>query len=323
MPTLVELDYFIANAARLARPDQDATLARLHRSTVPHVRYEEIYAFAFDHRTQFFEMARDAGATPDRLPKLKRLLVEAVAQTERALGLHGRTGVLIDDIYGQDALNEATGRGWWLGRPVELPGSNPLEFEHGRSIGTRLISWPQDHIVKCLVSFHPDDETLHRLEQEAQIRALYDATRTSGHDLLLEIIPPRNRPRADDTVLRALQRLYNLSIYPEWWKLEPLAAPQWRAIDALIEERDPYCRGVVLLGLAASIATLTEGFRAARDSTTCRGFAVGRTIFDEPAQAWLAGTMDDAALVKTVRANYETLIHAWRAARTTREVRAA
>jgi 5-dehydro-2-deoxygluconokinase len=79
-----------------------------------------------------------------------------VAQTEKERGLEGRIGVLIDDRYGQDALNAATGRGWWIGRPVELPGSMPLVFDHGRSIGTTLIEWPREHVAKCLVHYHPD-----------------------------------------------------------------------------------------------------------------------------------------------------------------------
>jgi 5-dehydro-2-deoxygluconokinase len=137
----------------------------------------------------------------------------------------------------------------------------------------------------------------------------------SGHELLLEIIPPRGLPRAPDTVYRALKRLYNLEIRPEWWKLEPMVPDEWRAIDALIAERDPYCRGVVLLGLAASPEALAAGFRDARASTTCRGFAVGRTIFHEPARAWLAGAIDDAKLRERVRATYEGLIDAWRGAR--------
>ena len=68
--------------------------------------------------------------------------------------------------------------------------------------------------MKCLVQYHPDDPIEHRLEQEAQVRALYDAVQASGHELLLEIIPPKALPREDDTVLRALKRLYNLGIYP-------------------------------------------------------------------------------------------------------------
>jgi 5-dehydro-2-deoxygluconokinase len=111
-----------------------------------------------------------------------------------------------------------------------------------------------------------------------------------------------------------MKRLYNLGIQPEWWKLEPMSAAQWRAVDALIAERDPYCRGVLLLGLNAPHEKLAAGFRDARASTSCRGFAVGRTIFGEPARRWLENEIDDAALVATARANYEALIRSWREA---------
>jgi 5-dehydro-2-deoxygluconokinase len=124
--------------------------------------------------------------------------------------------------------------------------SNPVVFEHGRSIGTTLVAWPVEQVVKCLVSFHPDDDVDNRLENEAQVKALYDAVQASGHELLLEIVPPKHLPRTPDTLLRALKRLYNLGIFPEWWKLPPPAHDEWPALDALIAERDPYCRGVVL-----------------------------------------------------------------------------
>jgi len=315
MPTRVELDYFIANAASIPRPDQDATLTRLHRVTAPRPRRDEVFAFAFDHRNQFFELAQREGADEARLPALKKLLVAAVADTESALQLDGRIGLLCDDRYGQDALNDATGRGWWIGRPVELPGSSPLVFDRGRSIGSTLISWPVEHVVKCLVAYHPDDPIEHRLEQEAQIRALYDAVQASGHELLLEIIPHRHLPRDDATVLRALKRLYNLGIYPEWWKLESMSPAQWHAVDALLAERDPHCRGVLVLGMNASVDVLAASFRDARTSRSCRGFAIGRTIFEAPSRAWLAKSIDDAELKRQVRNHYETLIRAWREAR--------
>jgi len=196
-----------------------------------------------------------------------------------------------------------------------LPGSNPLAFDRGRSIGTTLVTWPVEHVAKCLVAYHPDDSIDNRLEQEAQVRALYDATQATGNELLLEIIPPRNMARDDDTVLRSLKRFYNLGIYPEWWKLEPMSPAQWKAVDALIQERDPHCRGVLLLGLNAPMDTLAKGFKDAQASKTCRGFAVGRTIFQAPAAAWLAGTSDDAALKRDVRANFEQLIDLWKQGR--------
>ena len=158
--------------------------------------------------------------------------------------------------------------------------------------GTNLITWPNEHVAKCLVFYHPDDPDEHRLEQETQVRALYEATRASGHELLLEIIPPKDRTQVD-TVCRSLSRFYDLEIRPEWWKLESMTAAQWRPIDGVIAERDPYCRGVLLLGLSAPVERLAEGFREAAGSTSCRGFAVGRTIFEQPSLAWLAGEIDD------------------------------
>src|SRR6185312_17120769 len=136
--------------------------------------------------------------------------------------------------------------------------------DRGRSIGTTLLSWPSEHVVKCLVQYHPDDAIDNRLEQEAQVLALYDAVQASGHELLLEIVPPKSLPRDRDTVYRALKRLYNLGIYPEWWKLETMDAAQWADIDALIAERDAYCRGVLILGQSASVEALAKAFRDAR-----------------------------------------------------------
>jgi 5-dehydro-2-deoxygluconokinase len=315
MPTRVELDYFLAHATEISRPDRDATLTRLHRVTTHRVRRDEVLAFAFDHRNQFFALAQQARADESCIPRLKALFVEAVAAVESERSLQGRIGMLCDDRYGQDALNAATGRGWWIGRPVELPGSNPLVFDRGRSVGTTLVSWPAEHVVKCLVRYHPDDAIGNRLEQEAQVRALYDAVQASGHELLLEIVPPKASPRAHDTVLRALKRFYNLGVYPDWWKLEPMDEVQWAAVDALIAERDPYCRGVLILGQRAGVDALADAFRAAGGSRSCRGFAVGRTIFEAPAKRWLAREIDDAALVREVRTTFEALIDAWQAER--------
>ncbi|HZQ62563.1 MAG TPA: 5-dehydro-2-deoxygluconokinase [Casimicrobiaceae bacterium] len=315
MPTRIELDHFLENAERIPRPDQDATLTRLHRVTAPRALHDPVFAFAFDHRPQFFALAQQAGADEARIAQLKSLFVRAVIEVAGQRRLGGSAGLLCDDRYGQRALNEATGTGLWIARPVEVPGSNPLEFDRGRSIGTHLATWPAEHVVKCLVLYHPDHPIEHRLEQETQVRTLYDAVQASGHELLLEIIPPKDLPREPDTVLRALKRFYNLGIHPEWWKLESMPAAQWQAIDALIAERDPYCRGVVLLGLGATMDALAQGFREARASRWCKGFAVGRTIFEAPARDWLANAIDDDTLVARASASYGALIDAWHDAR--------
>lgn len=319
MPTRAELDYLFSSPVPITRPDQDSVLQRLHQVSVPRKAWKQLFVFAFDHRGQLVELAQHSSRELKAIAQLKQLFIEAVQRVEAELrrrGIEADVGLLADQRFGQEALNAATGRGWWVARPVEVQGSRPLAFEHGRSVGSNLIAWPQEQIIKCLVQFHPDDEPLLRLEQEAQIRGLYQASQVSGHELLLEIIPPKDLPGAHPEVLyRSLKRLYNLGIYPAWWKIEAQSAEEWKKLDELIQERDPYCRGVVLLGLNASAEALAEGFRQAADSRTCRGFAVGRTIFQEPSRAWLAGEIDDATLIHQVQGTFEQLINAWRSAR--------
>ena len=319
MPTRAELDYLFNSPVPITRPDQDMTLQRLHQVSVPRKAWRQLFIFAFDHRGQLVELAHKGGRDLNSIGELKLLFIKAVERVEadlRRQGIEADVGLLADQRFGQDSLNAATGRGWWVARPVEVQGSRPLAFEQGRSIGSNLIAWPQEQIIKCLVQFHPDDEPMLRLEQEAQIKALYQASQVSGHELLLEIIPPKDHPSTyPDVLYRALKRLYNLDIYPAWWKIEAQSAAEWEQLDALIQERDPYCRGVVLLGLNAPAATLAHGFQQASRSRTCRGFAVGRTIFQEPSRAWMAGEIDDEALIQQVQATFVGLIDAWRTAR--------
>ena len=217
--------------------------------------------------------------------------------------------------YGSDALASATGRGWWVGRPVELPGSRPLRFDGTLSVGTTLHRWPVEQVVKCLVHYHPDDRAELLLDQELRLRELWEATRDSGNELLLEIICPRAMTPAgteDAAVLRAVKRIYNLGIKPEWWKLAPMGEAGWASLAQLIAERDPQCRGAVILGLNQPLAELADSFRFATNPVV-KGFMVGRSLWATAAQRWLHGDITDAALIDEVATNFEGLVDAWRA----------
>ncbi|MGF1872572.1 bifunctional 5-dehydro-2-deoxygluconokinase/5-dehydro-2-deoxyphosphogluconate aldolase [Photobacterium indicum] len=311
MPTKVELDDYLSRANDVPRPDIDARLNHLHRVTTRKPNWEELCVLAFDHRVQFVDMVREAGADFDSIKPLKKLILQASQEVAEEAGLQGKAGILCDGTFGQDVLNEVTGSGWWIGRPIELPGSRPLCLEHG-NIGSQLVNWPLEHVVKCLAFFHPDDQHPLRLEQESMIKEVYAACCQSGHELLLEVILPADMPSSDDLYLRAVQRFYNLGVKPDWWKLPPQSVEGWNNISAVITERDTYCRGVVILGLDAPEAELKAGFTAAANQPLVKGFAVGRTIFGQPSRDWLAGNIDDRALIEKIKANYHNLITLWR-----------
>ncbi|MEQ4531878.1 MAG: 5-dehydro-2-deoxygluconokinase [Mixta sp.] len=315
MPTKAELDDYLSRDREVKRPDRDPRLNHLHRVTTRKQSWHELCVFAFDHRKQLADMAQEAGADPERIPQLKMLLLQAAEAAANEAGLDNRSGILADTTYGQQALNAITGKGWWIGRPIEMPGSRPLRLEHG-NIGSQLIDWPQEHVVKCLVFYHPHDDAALRAEQDALVLDVWRGCNKSGHELLLEVILPEDNPDHQERYyIDIIEHFYQLGVQPDWWKLPPLSLQSWQTIGNIIEQQDPWCRGILLLGLDAPEAKLKAGFRDAAQAPWVKGFAVGRTIFGQPSRQWLQGELNDKQLIEQVKSNYLTLIGYWREAR--------
>ncbi len=309
IPSWEELSFFLAHGSTHKALRFDKKINHIHWATTRRKKHDTLMALAIDHRSQFEDMAKAAGADMARIGAFKMLALAALRQV--ADGRRG-FGILLDERLGGDALAAAMEGDIWVGRPVELPGSRPLEFEPGADIGGALISWPVDQVVKCLIFYHPDDPQELRQQQERKVMTLFETCRRSGHELLLEVIAGKHGDVAPDTVARVIERFYDLGVYPDWWKLEPAAdAAIWRKITASIAGRDPYCRGIVILGLEAPQDILLESFEAAAGFDLIRGFAVGRTIFADVARAWLDGEIDDDKARGDMAARFQVLADGW------------
>jgi len=313
MPIWWELESFLTGGPRPHRLREDAALEQIHWAMTRRPDYPALYVLAMDHRSQFADLAAELGVDEARIEGFKALVVDAV---DRVAGGDPAFGLLLDGRFGARGLERAADHPYWVGRPIEVPGSRPLEFEGGADVAATLREWPLRQTVKCLVQYHPGDNPELKARQERQILRLFDACRKTRHELLLEIIAAPFGPVDATTIAHAMSRFYDLGIKPDWWKLEPNPDPAaWRAIAGTIQGRDPPCRGVVLLGQSAQTEALVAAFKAAAPFRIVKGFAVGRTIFAEPARAWLTGAIDDEAAVGALADNFSALVGAWRAAK--------
>lgn len=305
MPTRQELNDYLERAPRVPRPELDERLEELHRVTGPRPKWPELLVFAMDHRAYFEDIAHEAGVDLDRLPKLKALLA-AGARSVRE-GRAAKMGIIIDDRWGKDALGELTGSGWWLGRPIEQPGNGLLEFEGGPDVGSTLRRWPQEHTVKCLVRYHPGAAVALLDHQLERLHQLQHACRATEHELLLEVLPPADH---DPDTLGAVRDLCSAGLRPEWWKVPPLPdAAAWESLAASVKQHDLGCRGILMLGAGSLAEELAVAFRHA--GPNCQGFAVGRTIFEQPATAWLSGQLGDTQLIREIGRALSLLIELW------------
>lgn len=310
-PSWTELEFFLKRGVKQPALRKDAELEQIHWATNRKGDWPVMRVFAFDHRSQLEDLE---GASPDKIGAFKSLCLDACTQVA---GGRGGYGLLVDGRLGRDALYKAAGTGLWIGRPVEWPGSRPLtlEPEIGPDYGG-LNEWPLEHVVKVLCFYHPDDPAEMRAEQEATVMRLFHAARRNRLEFLLEVIPSKAGPVGDDTTARVIRRFYDIGVYPDWWKLEPMTSDAaWQMTVAAIEDNDAHTRGILVLGLGADEDSLKASFEVAARYPLVKGFAVGRTIFAEAARGWMTGALSDAQAVALMKDNYTRLCGIWDAAR--------
>ena len=306
-PSWEELQFFLKRGIVTKALRKDTELEQVHWATNRSGDWSTMRVFAFDHRMQLEQME---GATSEKIGAFKELCLQAA---EEVAGGRPGYGILCDSRLGCDALYKAAGTGLWIGHPVEWPGSRPLtlEPEIGPDFGG-LNEWPRDHVVKVLCFCHPDDDAEIWAKQEDVILRLFAAARRSNLEFLLEVIPSKVAPVDDMTTPKIIQRFYDLGVYPDWWKLEPFKTDAaWANAVAAIERNDPHTRGIVVLGLDAPQAELEASFALAAKQPLVKGFAVGRTIFGQPARDWMTGKITDAQAVATMKSNYASLCAVW------------
>lgn len=312
MPSRLELDAFLSRTPTPRQPRLDAELVHLHRVTTWRDDPRPLCVLAFDHRSQLEQLAAAHGRPFAAIEEFKSLIANVIVEVIDRGDDSVRYGAIVDRRYGGKALARLAARNIWTASPIEVPGSRPLVFDPHFATGRHLSSWPSGQVVKCLMFYHPDDAAELRHEQEERIRALFAEIVTLDRRLILEVICPAAELTVDlETLPRTMRRLYNLGVRPDWWKLEAQTAAGWQRIGEVIADCDPYCKGVVMLGLGAEATELQQALTVAASFDICRGFAVGRSIFADAAEHWFSGKVDDAATTRSIQQRYLTMIDTW------------
>ena len=309
-PSWEELQYFFKTGIRDKALRKDLALEQVHWSTNRNGEWPHMRVFAFDHRIQLEEMAQETGATDEKIGEFKELCLNAALEVS---GGESGYGILCDGRLGRDALYRAAGTGLWIGRPTEWPSSRPLELEPelGPDCGG-LVEWPVENVVKVLCFYHPDDSADVKAQQEATVKRLFTAARRNRLEFLLEVIPSKVAPVDDMSTAKVIERFYEIGVYPDWWKLEPLkTAKAWHNACEAITHNDPHTRGIVVLGLDAPAEELEASLKIAADFDLVKGFAIGRTILGDVARQWLAGKMSDTDAVAEMAKRYRGFCDLW------------
>ena len=229
-------------------------------------------------------------------------------------------GVLVDERYGAEVARRAKKAGVTLAMPFERSGEDWFTLEYGSLDETTWL----DHIHefepdlnKVLVRDNPDLDPDARRTQQRDLARASKALHAEGRTFLLELLVPATdeqkrsagdrydvdvRPGLTERVIRELQ---DAGVEPDIWKIEGLdrAEDAQRIVEVTRRDgRDSvHC---IVLGRDAPQPDLDRWLRVAAPVDGFIGFAIGRSIWEQPLTDQLHGDISEQDLSDRVAVNY-------------------
>lgn len=291
---------------------------------------DRIYLLALDHRGSFQKNLLGITGTPtaddaERISEAKGVIFEGFRTAlSDGLPLEG-AGILVDEQFGSGIARQATALGAQLAMPVEKSGQAEFDFEFGNAFGDHIAAFEPTY-AKVLVRYNPGGDAELNRRQSERLARLGDWLHSSGRKLLYELLVPAepaqlarvgDDPERYDHELRpglmveAIRESQAAGVEPDIWKIEGLDSREdcVRVAEAARAGGRDHVSCVVL-GRGGDEAKVIHWLQTGADVPGFVGFAVGRTIWWDPLEEWLAGKAEDD-VASTIAANYRRLVGAY------------
>ena len=274
---------------------------------------QPVYMLAIDHRWQWEEWCDANSVDRSRIPSVKDLAAEAFLESRRRSTAVQTSGALLVDLtYGRTAFEAVRDAGAVVGTPAEKAGAFPLEWT---DVFERSLPGA---FVKVLVRHRSDMETAIVTRQREQLLELQRWCAAAGKTFVLEVLvspatgeePHFDSDGRPQRLAEYIRNSYDIGLVPDFWKIEGMPDREsLQVVDAAIRQVEGPLQ--LILGKGAGMDAVRIWFNAAAGAPTAAGFAIGRTVYFEPASHWLLGTISREDAIARIAGNYEAVIAAW------------
>ncbi len=275
----------------------------------------------FDHRGSFakglFGTEHPDPETVAKIKEMKGIIYEAIFVAQQELSVPtDHLAILVDEIYGDQILADATIKGIPTMQTTEKSGADEFDFEYGENFGEHLLRYPAT-FAKALVRFNPSGGPQANSRSLEKLKILSDFCHSHNIKLLIEPLVPAtpeqlaqvgNDKHRYDTELRPgltvamITAMQNAGIECDVWKIEGFENPEhYRQVLAAMqnsEERKEV--GLIILGRNETPERVATWITAGKNIPGVLGFAVGRTVFWDPLVEYRNGKIDRATTVNNI-----------------------
>jgi myo-inositol catabolism protein IolC len=287
-------------------------------------RENPLLILAMDHRESFGRTLfgvkddhPDAGQRA-RMTAAKRLIYAGLARARAQLPC-GRAGVLVDERYGQPVIDAAHADGVVLAMPVEHSGREWFELEWGQR-WLEHVSANRPDFAKVLVRDNPAFPQERRDRQLRALRQVSDALHGLRTPLLYELLVPAtdaqltsaggtkdayDRDLRPGLVIQVIADNQAAGVEPAIWKIEGLEnADAARAVMAQVRAGGRDHVDAIVLGRDAPAERLDHWLAVAAPVGGFVGFAIGRSIWEEPIADHNRGSAGEEETIAEIARRY-------------------
>jgi myo-inositol catabolism protein IolC len=289
-----------------------------------------ISLLAFDHRGSFQHKLLGLEGAPTaaddaRISEAKGVIFAGFRRAFEAGAAGEGAGILVDEQFGSQIAREAHELGVVLAMPVEQSDQAEFVFAYGERFGEHVAAFDPT-FAKVLVRYNAGGDAELNRRQAERLAQLSDWLHANGHRFLFELLVPAeahqlagvggdadryDRELRPGLMIAGIRELQAAGVEPDVWKIEGLDSREdcARISDAARSDgRDGV--GCVVLGRAGTEQRVVEWLRNAAGVPGWTGFAVGRTIWWDAVQRWLAGGPAEEA-IDEIAGIYGRLNAAW------------
>ncbi len=295
----------------------------------------KLYILAFDHRGSFTKrFGIEGDPTSEQIERIadgKHLIFEGLEAALARGADPSVSGALVDEQFGGPAQvpEQAKGKGIKLAMPVEKSGQTEFDFEYGDDFGAHIEHFDPD-FSKVLVRYNPDGDAEMNERQAQRLRRLSEWLHEHDRKFLFELLVPAEESQLasvggdsdrydselrPELMIRAIAELQNAGVEADVWKIEGVderADCERIAAQCRTDGRE----GVVcvVLGRGADDDKVDHWLRQGAPVETYVGFAIGRSIWGDPLQGFIDGSLSREDAAAKVADNYLRFIDVYTSA---------
>jgi myo-inositol catabolism protein IolC len=285
-----------------------------------------LFVLAMDHRESFARTLFGVTGEPteaelEKMRDAKQVIYEG-ARLATAGGLaHGRAGILVDEHLGAEVARQAKSDHVVLAMPIERSGTELFELEYGDAFAEHVATFDPD-FFKVLVRYNPTDDDQTRRAQIERLTKVSSWAEDVGRRWFFELLVPPTRAQLakyedqyhfdrvarPDLTATTIAAFSEGGVRPTIWKLEGYQTTHGaQKVLTAVARYEPRAKCIVL-GRNAPLSEVKHWIDVAASMPGFVGFAVGRSIWEEPLLSMISGQSSRGDAMTEIARRYRELI---------------